>query len=271
MSNIIEQARALIGSGKTAGAIDILLSNSSEYPDLHAQLLMQAAKLKDISKKEMMGLISFDDAMMARNQVNYAVLEIIRELEQQAAQNAKKTVFISYNHADALVANKIKTRLQSEGIDVTIDSEEMGAGDDIKSFIEKCIRENETVLSLVSRKSLLSAWVAMESINTFYQEKGETPKKFIPCYIEANFFDQGFTGEAITEIDEKLSSLGAILKSRVEQNFGIDDISSERSRLLELKHNIDKIVGRLRNSLCIDIRDKNFEQGISKVIEKINN
>lgn len=269
MGNIVDDARTMIGAGNSNAAINILLKAVDSASDFSSQITMQAGKLKEITKKETLGIISFDDAMMARNQVNYALLEIIKELEPVLAKTNQPKVFISYNHADAFTANKIKDRLEKEGIAVTIDSEAMMPGENIQAFIEKCVRESNIVLSLVSKKSLLSAWVAMESINTFFQEKSADPKQFIPCYIEPDFFDQKFTGDAINEIDQRLNALNTIMEERIKQNLGIDDIDDERSRLLDLKHYIDKIVGRLRNSLCIDVRDENFETGIKKIIEKI--
>lgn len=269
MSSIIENVRTLIGNGKTINAIDILQNTIDSKSNAYVQITTQAARLRDIAKRETLGIISFDDATMVRNQVNYALLEIIKELEPILTGAEQAKVFISYNHADSTIANKIKARLINEGIAVTIDSDAMGAGEDIKAFIEKCVRENNTTLSIVSHKSLVSAWVAMESINTFYQEKAVTNKKFIPCYVETDFFDQKFTDEAIKEIDQKLDALNTIMASRIEEKRGIADINDERARLLDLKHYIDKIIGRLRNSLCIDIRDENFESGIKKIIEKI--
>ena len=41
-------------------------------------------------------------------------------------------VFISYNHNDMDVANKLKVKLKAENINVVIDSERMQAGEDIK-------------------------------------------------------------------------------------------------------------------------------------------
>ena len=184
-------------------------------------------------------------------------------------ENAEKKVFISYNHADAAVANKIKDTLRAEEIEVTIDSEKMAAGEDIKAFIEKCVRETDITLSVVSKKSLLSAWVAMESMNTFYLEKGTNSKKFIPCYIDPEFFNHSFTDNAIDETDAKLELLDSLFAKRIEQKQGIDDIDDERARLLDLKHNMDKIIGRLRNSLCVDIREENFEPGMKKIIQTI--
>jgi hypothetical protein len=67
-----------------------------------------------------------------------------------------KTVFISYSKKDKAVAAKVKAVLEANGITVTIDSELMPAGSDIRAFIDKSIRETEVTLSIVSKRSLIS-------------------------------------------------------------------------------------------------------------------
>ena len=66
-------------------------------------------------------------------------------------------VFISYNHADQEIAFRIKALLESEGINVIIDSEAMVTGEKIEAFIEDCIRTSGITLAIVSKKSLISA------------------------------------------------------------------------------------------------------------------
>lgn len=269
MNKELIEVKKMVGNNNLAGAITALLKLTAQLPDENNQVMVLSAKIKDINKKENLGVISFDDAMMSRNQVSYALLQLATSLETVFEENAEKKVFISYNHADAAVANKIKDTLRAEEIEVTIDSEKMAAGEDIKAFIEKCVRETDITLSVVSKKSLLSAWVAMESMNTFYLEKGTNSKKFIPCYIDPEFFNHSFTDNAIDETDAKLELLDSLFAKRIEQKQGIDDIDDERARLLDLKHNMDKIIGRLRNSLCVDIREENFEPGMKKIIQTI--
>jgi TIR domain len=75
-----------------------------------------------------------------------------------------KKVFISYNHEDRLVADKLKSALEGEGVSVTIDNAAMRAGANIQDFIESSIRDSDLTLSIVSNRRLLSACVALESI-----------------------------------------------------------------------------------------------------------
>ena len=155
-----------------------------------------------------MGLYIFQGMLL----IALSILIYTTEKRFAAIRNAEKAdqfasepgVFISYNHTDKTVANEIKSMLEAENIPVTIDSEAMLAGEDIKTFIEKCVLNNRTTLSVVSTKSLLSGWVGMETINTFFLQKFSKSKQFISCYLDADFFDLKFTATAIESFDLQL-------------------------------------------------------------------
>lgn len=190
------------------------------------------------------------------------------EIKESLKEEKKTSVFISYNHNDKDLANRIKDFLRKEGVDVTIDSEAMGAGEDIKTFIEKCVRENDIILSLVSKNSLLSAWVAMESVLAFAGEKLVT-KKFIAVYEDASFFERSFVRESMVEVRNELQEVENEIDECNKLKIGIEHLQDERTRYRKLETNLAEIVGRLRNSLCIDISGNNFEKGMQKICNDI--
>ncbi len=175
-------------------------------------------------------------------------------------------VFISYNHKDKAVADRLKVAFRDAGHEVVIDSEAMAPGEDIKSFIEKCIRQSDITLSLVSRHSLLSAWVAMESIGTFYTEKNIDKGRFIAAYIDGSFFDRSFTDNALDEIDVQINEIKAIIKTRLDKDRGTADLDNELKRRRDLSYNLDEIVRRLRESLCIDVTEGKFQGGVDTIL-----
>ena len=81
------------------------------------------------------------------------------------------TVFISYSKKDKEIAARVRASLEASGIKVTIDSESMAAGGNIRAFIDQAIRDTEVTLSIISRNSLLSDWVALETMESFSAEK----------------------------------------------------------------------------------------------------
>ena len=148
-----------------------------------------------------------------------------------------------------------------------IDSGEMKGGEKITEFIEQSIRKTDITLSIVSKNSLKSVWVAMETINTLYAEK-VTEKLFLPCLIDQSFFSRDFTDDILDFIDYELNEIDKIIKERLKKDRGIKDLQEDRQRYRDLKHNLDNIVSRLRNSFCIDISGANFNEKITKIVER---
>lgn len=282
----IDKLRNLIAESKLDRALQILREEIQAYPDHKNQLLTLSSTFNEFRKKENMGMLSEADTIKNRAQLSYALLELVNDLENSngVTENKaeaesfqpvkttalKKTVFISYNHHDTETANKLKDKLAAENIQVIIDSESMQPGEDIKEFIEKCVRETGTTISLVSTNSLLSAWVAMETINTFYHEKADTNKKFIACFLTDDFFNRDFTDTALDHVDGEIKEIQKLVTARMEKNRSIRDLQNELTRYTELRNNMDEIIRRLRESLCIDIRMENFELNFKKMVQAIN-
>ncbi|HMB61935.1 MAG TPA: toll/interleukin-1 receptor domain-containing protein [Eudoraea sp.] len=178
-------------------------------------------------------------------------------------------VFISYNHSNSEIAKKIQQALENAEIEVIIDQEDMRAGDDIKAFIEKSIRESTVTVSLVSNESLTSAWVAMETVDTFFQERYSRRKKFIACYLDDDFFQTGYTLKAIDEIDKQIKANQDLIPEYHKKMLDTRDLNSQNSRLLALRSNLDGIVGKLRDSLCLDVREATFEASMGQLVAAV--
>jgi len=118
-------------------------------------------------------------------------------------------VFVSYNHEDSQVAARVVAFLREHNIEVTIDSAAMSPGGDIQGFIEQSIRDTDVTLSIVSNKSLASGWVALESVTTFWFEKFDRNKLFIPCYLDKDLFEDDYSNRVLPQINERLAQLDA--------------------------------------------------------------
>jgi hypothetical protein len=185
-----------------------------------------------------------------------------------AKRTSKKQVFISYNHEDAAVANELNERLLGEKIPTMFDKKDMGFSERIENFIARSIRDSRITLSIVSGKSLLSGWVATETVNTFFLEKYDDKKAFIACYLEEDFFKTEFTNDAFKQINHQLEMLDQLTG---ERGRGVDtrDINTRKSRLLLLRNNLDAIVERLQNSLQFDIRDDKLDSNFPVLVKQI--
>ena len=199
--------------------------------------------------------------------VDDITLQIEKKARKQEA-NIYKKVFISYNHDDREIAKKLEDALRIRDIEITID-QAMKPGQDIRDFILKSIRKTDVTLSLVSNKSLLSAWVALESIYTFYHERFDDDKLFIACYIDDDFFESGFQARATDQINKQITDVETAiddLRKRNQDSVALDD---KKTRLYDLRHNLGKILKRLNNSLTLDIRDEKFDESVERIIDAI--
>ncbi|WP_460762706.1 TIR domain-containing protein [Niabella terrae] len=264
----IDQIQQYLEKGNLKKALESLAELTKENQDWKEQVALQSGRYHELLRKEQMGVISYENASLGKNQVAFALIQLVAAIEAQLEKKLHR-VFISYNHQDAVIAGKLRQRLQAAEIQVTMDSASMQAGQSIADFISTAIRDTETTLSIVSVKSLLSAWVAMETLQTFGLEKGPQSKKFIPCYTSPDFFDPGFTDNALEQIGDKIAVLAPLLEQRIKSGQDTLDIQDEYSRLIKLKNNLGEIIGKLRGSLCMDISDTGFEASFPRILEAI--
>jgi hypothetical protein len=279
-----DKIRQLVAADKVERAIEELLTVvRGKNGDLTNDLIKYQAELARNKKFSRQGLITAEEENKTRTRVCYAILEMLNEIEADggsfpAAGSSggnpvnvgAPTVFISYNHGDSEVADKLKTALEKIGIVVRIDKAVMEAGENIQEFIESSIRDTGVTLSLISNRSLLSAWVALESIDTFYQEKFTAKKKFIACYIDDDFFRSDFRLNATRQIDAKIDEIDKLIPEYIAQKIDTNDLNSQKSRLFKLRNNLGDILLRLRESLCVDVREDKFDENVAKIVSAIN-
>lgn len=283
MSDKIKQ---LIAADKLDRAIEELISQvGGRSKELTNQLIQFQASLAKNKKDFRRGLISAEQENQTLVRVRFAVLEMLEEIEKISniqgegsscgphdgpVKLALPTVFISYNHDDSEVAGKLKQALEDKGVVVRFDQTAMQAGANIQEFIENSIRDTDVTLSVVSNRSLLSAWVALESINTFFLEKFESGKKFIACYLDTDFFRNDFRLSATRQIDEKIKEIDELIPEYIAGKIDTNDLNSQKSRLYKLRNNLGDILLRLRDSLCLDLRGEKFEESVKKIVNEIS-
>lgn len=264
----------LLGNGKVQQLINELLDvlQQSGEDDLHGNILMISSRYNRNEEKTRKQTISEADYNLESNKITNSIRDYLKEFKltilSPASLKANKKVFISYNHKDKKIADSIKLELEKVGIGVAIDSEDMIAGEDIKIFIEESIKNTNVTLSLVSSNSLLSVWVAMESVNTFYAQK-VIDKQFIVAFIDSSFFKRDFVDKALNKIDREINQIKKTINTRLAKNRNITDLQTELKRYSDLNHNLPKIIQRLKDSLSVNIADENFQAGISKIIQSI--
>jgi len=184
-----------------------------------------------------------------------------------------KNVFISYSHQDEAAAMRLKHLLAQNNIGVLIDTQGMNAGDKIKQFIQNSVISCDVTLSVVSSNSLKSAWVAMETLKTFYEEKLRRRTRYIACCLDGAFHNRSYVDDVRKEIRIEVDKIRTLLQARKQDPRGGKrrDLHKELSRYKDLEENIDKIVQRLKESAYIDISGGKLETEFPRILEAILN
>jgi len=189
--------------------------------------------------------------------------------EQQKANRQQHIAFISYNHADEKKANLMKAKLEDAGVTVILDSASMQAGTAIDDFITGSIKRATAIVSIVSKNSLTSGWVGVETINAIFIKKYFPEKKFIPCNIDNAFMEDDFDVFAKNKIGRRIAALKKKAVARAGSGDRFNDFDDEWNRLESLRAALSNILQHLKNELCIDIRGRNLDKNFHKILEAI--
>ena len=98
-------------------------------------------------------------ADLTSEQTNKILYRMFELRETQAIQLSP--LFISYSHADSTFVDKLETQLNNKGIRFWRDVHDMKSGR-METQVDRAIRQNPTVLLILSEHSLQSDWVEHE-------------------------------------------------------------------------------------------------------------
>jgi hypothetical protein len=179
------------------------------------------------------------------------------------------SVFLSYNHGDAKTAAAIRTALEAKGITVRIDAKDMGPGEQIRDFILKSVGSTAATVCIVSRRSLLSGWVALESLLALTVADLWGKRRFIACYVDDDFLDLAFSVKATDIIDRKIGEIDKLIAKHRAKRIDTTELNDEKSRLFRLRSGLGDVLARLRGGLCLDVRPGKRAASVAKLIETL--
>jgi TIR domain/Effector-associated domain 11 len=283
MAELRDKIRSLVRDDKLEAAIDFLLAFLGERePDLSTELTEQARTLQQNRKQARKGLLTNAEESQVRRRVAFALLDLLAEIQtvspeaQEAATapaarepGAARQAFISYSHHDQEVVQRLAQVLQSAGIVVLMDDKVMRAGEGIESFIRESIARADVTVSVVSRKSLLSAWVATETIQAFERGRFDRGKQLIAGYLDDSFFLPDFRLLATEEIDARLKELDDLLPRYIQAKLDTVELNKEKTRLFHLRNDLGEILLWLKEHLALDLREASFERSLARLIDAI--
>lgn len=276
-----EQIQQLIAEGRTEEALALLAQHSSDA------LLLQA-RYNNGKKQYNMGLIEFSEWQRTQAQINYAALELSNSLKGLPSAPVQSTsgtranassstapttpkqqtgVFISYNHNDFFAMRTVKDFLEDNGIKVTVDMQDLGVGDKIESFIDKALKDNQFILSIISSNSLKSGWVNKELSATLLLNKFD--KKWLPVLLDRKCFEPSFYNETMDEFDLKIKNLNKEIQVTLKKNRDIRSFTDELERLKDLQNDFGQTIKSLKGHYVEDISGNLFDFGMSRVLKAI--
>ena len=91
----------------------------------------------------------------------------------------KLRIFMSYSRSDMISADAHVAALESEGFAVTIDRRDLPYGEKWQEVLYEYIRDCDTVVFLVSERSIQSQWVRWE-----LQQVTDLRKRLIPIMLD---------------------------------------------------------------------------------------
>lgn len=94
------------------------------------------------------------------------------------------TVFLSYSRSDSQIVDRIANDLQSEGIDIWFDRQNIKAGQDWREQIEKALSNASFLVVFISKNSLGSRIVQQEYRTAFERQKLTGGTRLIPILLE---------------------------------------------------------------------------------------
>jgi hypothetical protein len=181
----------------------------------------------------------------------------------------KARAFISYCHEDAAAVSKLRDVLCANDIDVIVDSEAMLPGERISDFIDRSIRNCDVVVSVVSDRSLASAWVASETVLSFSRLKWDADLSFVACCLDDAWLQPEFRLQLTQRIDDRLRRIESLLPDYAAQRIDSADLNEEKTRLYSLRNNLGHLLALLKEALCLDIREARFDASSERLVATI--
>lgn len=181
----------------------------------------------------------------------------------------KKTVFLSYNHNDKEWANNIHSMLKDNGIEVIIDQVSTKPGQDLAEFSLESVKAADFTVSLISKNSLYSTWVMLETNDVLNAQRMDGKARFIPVYRDESVFND----EVIEKIQDGLTKKDAELSTKITEGIQkgrmIDHLNDKRNNVKRLNFELPGFIAKLRGMKLIKISDGNFYNGVKEVVNYV--
>ncbi|MGH8475972.1 MAG: toll/interleukin-1 receptor domain-containing protein [Methylococcales bacterium] len=101
-------------------------------------------------------------------------------------------VFLSYSRKDHVVCKALHANLVKQGLDVTIDVEDIPPGEELQSTISQLIDASDCSVVVLSKNSLNSFWVFWEIQRSLNIQEFKATSRLIPVFLDQSYRDNQF-------------------------------------------------------------------------------
>ena len=108
MTTFSEQIGVLIGKDDLKGAIKSLHKMLKNSPKLD-EAIMQSARFTELSKQIRLGIIDFEQADFTKNKIRYAIIDLVRDMEEICESNSEINREVSKNIENTIQPKFIQT------------------------------------------------------------------------------------------------------------------------------------------------------------------
>ncbi|TAE19345.1 MAG: toll/interleukin-1 receptor domain-containing protein [Bacteroidetes bacterium] len=169
-----------------------------------------------------------------------------------------KDVFISYSTKDQDAKNALVNLFEKEGITYFLDEMDLQIMQDLEEKILNGLRNTRFTVFLVSKNSLESAWVAMETMFSLQQNYVTAENRLICTILEKSIFDDEFPIDLQIHYNtqkEKYEGLRQKMKS-IQGNTIVYDKNIQRLA----KVDVGAIMDKIRSSLSVIFYDESRKE-----------
>ncbi len=271
------QIQELISLGKTEEALELLEQLTSDA------VLLQS-RYNGAKRQYSMGMIDFSEWSRTQAQINYAALEMMNSVKKTTSnqeqrpqggqvapaqpEQVRPRAFISYNEKDALAMRSVKAYLEKHDIKVFVDIQDLGVGDRIENFIEKALRDNQFIVSIISENSLKDGWVNQGLKVTNILERFGS-QKWVPLSIDQSYVDPSFFNNAMDFFEEREEEISNQMKIAIDKKRDTRSLQAERTRIQDLKNEFPNTIQALGETSVADISGRFFDIGMNRAINAI--
>ncbi|MDX2305002.1 MAG: toll/interleukin-1 receptor domain-containing protein [Microscillaceae bacterium] len=172
------------------------------------------------------------------------------------SESTQKDVFISYSTKDQEAKTYIKNIFDREGITYFLDEVSLELGADIQHRLEAGLQDTHFTVLLVTRNSLFSPWVSLESIQRLKQEEFHKKVSFLPVLFDQEIFKPEFPIEMLEHFKKKKTEYEALRTKAVTAGLDTKMYNDEIERIEEIIPQVDDIVQKIKNSLSANFADE---------------